>query len=115
MISDSTSITFEDFPKALKLLLERSERFDAFIASFDHRKAPDDQWFTLKQLSEYLPDKPALSTLYRYTQKNLIPFHKSKKRLRFLKSEVDAWLKEGKRQTKNEIEQKIDLELSIKK
>ena len=67
-----------------------------------------DRWFTINELCEYLPDKPVKSTIYGYVHTLSIPFHKTTKRLRFLKSEIDTWLKSGKRKTVSEIEDEAD-------
>ena len=74
-----------------------------------------DQWFDLSELCEYLPDKPAKATLYGYVSANKIPHHKGAKKLRFLKSEIDEWLKSGKRKTISEIKQETDNYLSTHK
>lgn len=64
---------------------------------------PDpDRWFDLNELCQYHPDKPQRSTVYGWVSAGLIPFHKSGKKLRFLKSEIDAWLMEGKKLTAQE-------------
>lgn len=65
-----------------------------------------DVWFDLKSLCEYLPSKPSQQTVYGWTCNSEIPYHKIGKKLHFLKSEIDAWLKGGKHDTKQEIEQK---------
>jgi excisionase family DNA binding protein len=67
-----------------------------------------DRWFTIDELCEYLPDKPVKATVYGYVHTLSIPFHKTTKRLRFLKSEIDLWLKSGKRKTVSEIEAEAD-------
>jgi hypothetical protein len=41
---------------------------------------------------EYIPTSPSLSDIYAKTHSRAIPFHKSGKRIIFLKSEIDAWL-----------------------
>lgn len=64
---------------------------------------PTDQWFDLPELCEYLPDKPAKATVYGYVSANSIPCHKGAKKLRFLKSEIDEWLKQGRKKTISEI------------
>lgn len=63
-----------------------------------------DRWFDLGELCDYLPDKPAKATVYAYVSSNSIPCHKGAKKLRFLKSEIDSWLKQGKKRTVSEIE-----------
>lgn len=72
--------------------------------SLNPGSVPDqDQWFDIDSLCEYLPDRPARSTIYKNIKD--IPHHKGKKKLIFLKSEIDAWLKEGRRLTNSEIKE----------
>jgi phosphorylcholine metabolism protein LicD len=63
-----------------------------------------DRWFNLKELCAYLPDKPKHSTIYGYVHLKSIPFHKKGKPLIFLKSEIDLWLRAGRKKTLSEIE-----------
>lgn len=55
-----------------------------------------DHWFDLKKLCIYLPDKPSKLTVYSWVRNNKIPFHKGAKKLIFLQSEIDTWMKEGR-------------------
>ena len=63
----------------------------------------NDVWFDLAGLCGYLPDRPAKQTVYLWVHKRQIPHYKSGKKLRFLKKDVDAWLKNGRRKTQTEI------------
>ena len=63
-----------------------------------------EKWFDIDELCNYLPDKPKKATIYGYVRLKTIPYHKGGKKLRFLKSEIDAWLKLGRRKTVIEIE-----------
>ena len=63
-----------------------------------------DRWFSLTELCNYLPDKPSKATVYGWVHTHAIPVHKGGKKLRFLKSEIDSWLKQGKKKTVAEIE-----------
>ena len=74
-----------------------------------------DRWFGINELSEYIPDKPARATIYTWVQNSHIPYHKGKKKLRFLKSEIDQWLKSGRRQTVSEMAMDADNFLSAHK
>jgi hypothetical protein len=68
--------------------------------------APDpDRWFSLPELIEYLPEKPKVQTVYSWVSNALIPVNKKGKRLYFLKSEIDLWLKSGRRKTFAELQQ----------
>ena len=71
-----------------------------------------DQWFDLSELCEYHPDKPSKPTVYGWISANKIPHHKGAKKLRFLKSEIDTWLKQGRKQTLAEMDQETDNYLS---
>jgi excisionase family DNA binding protein len=64
-----------------------------------HPEPDPDRWFNLDELCLYLPDKPAKPTVYGWVHSGTIPNHKSGKKLRFLKSETDLWLKTGRRKT----------------
>lgn len=60
---------------------------------------PDERtWLDLDELCEYHPDKPAKATVYGWVYSRTIPVHKSGKKLRFLKSEIDDWLMKGKKE-----------------
>lgn len=72
-------------------------------------------WFNLTELCFYLPDKPAKPTVYGWVQSGLIPCHKGAKKLRFLKSEIDNWLKQGRKKTLAETAAESDLFLTNKK
>jgi excisionase family DNA binding protein len=52
-----------------------------------------EQWFDLSELCQYHPDKPSRATVYGWVSMGIIPVHKGGKKLRFLKSEIDNWLK----------------------
>jgi len=92
---------------------EISERFDRLEKLIESKKseapAPEtDTWFNLSELCQYLPDKPAKPTVYSYVQNRKIPFHKKGKALFFLKSEIDLYLKSGRRRTSTEISAEAD-------
>ncbi len=67
-----------------------------------NQQPASDQWLNVQELSEYLPDRPAVATIYEHTANYKIPFHKKSKRLYFLKSEIDEWLHTGRKKTKAE-------------
>ncbi|WP_419211126.1 helix-turn-helix transcriptional regulator [Maribacter sp. X9] len=47
-------------------------------------------------------------TIYSLVNKNTIPYHKRGRRLYFLKSEILTWLKNGKREDKAALQNKVD-------
>jgi excisionase family DNA binding protein len=74
-----------------------------------------DHWFDLNELCIYHPDKPRKPTVYGWVNAGTIPVHKSGKKLRFLKSEIDDWLKRGRKKTFAEVEQEAESYLSNNK
>lgn len=92
---------------------EISERFDRLERLIESKNSasplpPTDTWLNLAELCQYLPDKPAKPTVYAYVQNRKIPFHKKGKKLFFLKSEIDLYLKSGRRSTALEIEAEVN-------
>jgi len=78
-----------------------------------HKQLPQqqaDQWFDLNELCNYLPDKPAKATAYGWVHSSSIPCHKGQgqKKLRFLKSEIDNWLRQGRKKTLAETASEAD-------
>lgn len=74
-----------------------------------------DRWFDLTELCEYLPDKPTKPTAYGWVHEGSIPVYKGGKKLRFLKSEIDLWLKQGRKKTVQEAAAEADRYLVKKK
>ena len=74
-----------------------------------------DRWFDLQELCIYHPDKPQKTTVYGWVNVKSIPVHKSGKKLRFLKSEIDSWLKKGKKKTYDELAIEADQYLLTKR
>jgi excisionase family DNA binding protein len=68
------------------------------------KPAEADRWLNLDELCQYHPDKPSKMTVYGWVQAGSIPVHKGGKKLRFLKSEIDRWLLQGRKQSTAEIE-----------
>ena len=85
------------------LLDEKVEKIISAISQ-KNKEPHTDQWFDLKGLIAYLPSHPKAQTVYEWVHKKIIPFHKSAetKMLTFLKSEIDVWLKSGRRKTQHE-------------
>ena len=60
---------------------------------------------TIKQASHFL--NLAVQTIYGFTSKNEIPFFKRSKILYFRKSELEAWINEGRKKTVNQIKAEL--------
>jgi len=85
-------------PSELETLLANSLR-KVLLQSKPEPESKPDSWLNLEQLCSYHPDKPKKSTIYGWINKGIIPAHKTGKKLRFRKSEIDTWLADGKKST----------------
>lgn len=98
-------ITLETLPKAFTHLTKEVIEIKRLL--LEKRQEPTlepDQWLDLTELCLYHPDKPTKPTVYGWVNAGKIPVHKGGKKLRFLKSEIDSWLKQGRKRTGTEIE-----------
>ena len=102
---EENSIRFEDIPNAitgvLKKLSSLEDKIDGIYELVQSEK--EETWFTVAELCAYLPTHPVEHTIYCWTSNREIPFHKRGKRIMFLKSEIDAWLHDGKRKSQKEL------------
>jgi excisionase family DNA binding protein len=91
-------LTLETLPKAFTLLSnEVSEIKRLLLERSKEQPTETDRWFDLNQLCIYHPDKPSKPTVYGWVNAGIVPVHKGGKKLRFLKSEIDNWLRQGKK------------------
>lgn len=96
----SQQITLETLPKAFMYLLDEVKEIRALLIQSNQEPQPFiEQWFDLKELCNYHPDKPKPATVYGWVFAGKIPVNKSSKKLRFLKSEIDEWLMQGRKST----------------
>ena len=109
-------ITIQELPALLLQLSEDAAFIKRHLLETKRESSStENQWFNLNEHRACLPNKPAKATIYYDVCTNLIPYHKSTKNLRFLKSKVDAWLKEGKKKTTSDIQAEADEFLSSRK
>jgi len=97
-------LTLETLPKAFTYLInEVSEIKRLLLEKSNEQPTETDRWFDLNELCIYHPDKPSKPTVYGWVNAGTIPVHKGGKKLRFLKSEIDNWLRQGRKKTLPEI------------
>lgn len=99
------NLSFNDMPKAIAFLIDKVITLSEQIEEMKDKmgNTTNDQWMTIDDLTMYLPDKPSIQTVYSWVGQKLIPYNKVGKRLYFLKSDIDLWLKNGRRKTAAEI------------
>lgn len=98
-------LSFDRLPEVVNQLHRKLSNIEHLLhQQIGSRSKDEDQWFDLDELIRYDPEKRSKPTFYRYVQEQSIPFHKKGKKLTFLKSEIDLWLKKGRRKTIEELE-----------
>ena len=108
-------LTLETLPKAFAHLTnEVSEIKRLLLEKSNEQPTETDRWFDLNELCIYHPDKPSKPTVYGWVHSGLIPHHKGGKKLRFLKSEIDNWIKQGRKKTLVETASEADTYLNKK-
>lgn len=108
-------ITLETLPKAFMHLLDEVKELKTLLIQKNQEPQRNtEQWFDLTELCNYHPDKPKPATVYGWVFAGKIPVIKGGKKLRFLKSEIDDWLKQGRRATLSETSLKAEQYLKSK-
>lgn len=109
-------LTLETLPKAFSHLTnEVSEIKRLLLEKSNAQPAETDSWLDLNEFCQYHPDKPSKPTVYGWVNAGTIPVHKGRKKLRFLKSEINNWLKQGRKKTLAELASEPDTFLPNKK
>lgn len=102
------TLKFEELPQAVATLLDKIEEVHLLLQNNNKESVPPDQWFNIEELCDYLPNHPAKQTVYGWVGQRAIPCRKKGKKLYFLKSEIDEWLKSDKMKTREEIFKSIN-------
>lgn len=103
-----------------KTLDERLSNIENLLLDIKHNPIPisepqqNNLWLDLNDLIKYDPEKRTKPTFYGYVHEGTIPYHKRGKKLIFLKSEIDEWLKSGRVKTNSEIEAEAESYLNTK-
>ena len=109
-------ITFETLPKAVTQLFDKLDNIERLLLNNNTHPQPDtEHWLNLSELCDYLPDKPVKPTVYGWVHQRVIPCHRRSKKLYFLKSEIDIWLKSGRKKTNAEIAAESEAYISKKR
>lgn len=95
-------------PTELENIIEGSLRKILGSTIQQPKQEQPNQWLNIDDLCQYIPDKPSKATVYGWVHENKIPVHKGGKKLRFLRSEIDTWLKQGRKKTLAELASEAD-------
>jgi len=110
-------LSLEQMPSALSQSNEMLENIERIVLKLLNSQQGNEQkqWFSLNEVINYDPAKRTKPTWYSMVSRGDVPYHKSGNRLMFLKSEIDDWLKSGKRKSNAEIEAEAHTYLSNNK
>ena len=111
----SDVINHNNLPNAVQQIFNKVDNIEQLLLENSKRKEYQDQWYDVNGLSEYLPGHPAPPTIYGWVSNRKIPHKKFGKRLAFLRSEIDLWLKSQRRKTISEIDNEVENILVSKK
>lgn len=98
-------------PVELETLIQQTLRKVLSEHSGSKQEKEQEKFLNIEQAAEFLG--LAVQTLYGYTSKGIIPFIKRGKSVRFLKSDLEKWLKEGRKLTIEEMKEKLKREGKI--
>ncbi len=106
--------TYEELPAAVSLLNEKLDEIEGLLTRGNNNTEDADRWLDVSELMAYHPAKPVRVTVYTWTSRGEIPYHRRGKRLYFLKSEIDAWLKEGRHKTLSELRKEASIPIKTR-
>lgn len=108
-------ITHNTLPQAVSNLTKEVSELKRLLIERQEKPTEDQQdvWLDLNELVAYDPEKRTKATWYSKISKGEAPpYHKRAKKIYFLKSDIDVWLKAGKRKSNAEIEAQAEAYLS---
>ena len=107
----------DELPEAINYLINKVESLEQKVKEMSSQKdVPEQQeWLDIDGLCQYLPTRPAKQTVYTWVNEKIIPFYKNSKKLLFLRSEIDDWLRQGRRKNNEELRQEAVAFISKKK
>ena len=115
-ITFDKEITFDQLPQAVAQVYKKLDQIEQLLLKNNSTPEPDPiTWMDLEALIAYDPEKRAKTTFYAYVKRRQIPFHKRGKKIIFLRSEIDNWLKHGRQKTDTEISAEAENYLANKK
>jgi excisionase family DNA binding protein len=95
------NLTFEQLPQAMRLLHEKIDRLEQLLAT-QNTTHDRDAIFNVKEAADFL--SLSVSSLYGKTCRREVPFNKKGKRLYFYKSELEEWVRQGRKKTLAEVQ-----------
>lgn len=98
------TITFDELPQAVSNILDGIAEIKSICEDIRGKDTGQDTYMTIEELCAYHPDHPSHQTVRRWKRFGYFPYYKDEKtrRIRFKKSEIDAWLASSRHLTVDE-------------
>lgn len=92
---------FNELPEVVRQLFEKVERIELILEKFEPKQEVENELLNIKEAAEFL--KVSVAAIYTKVSRQEIPFSKPGKRLYFNRSELNEWVRLGKRRTITEL------------
>lgn len=107
-------LSFDRLPEAVHQLQSKLDNIERLLEErSSNSKADKDRLLSVEEAAQFL--QLSVSTIYQKTSKGELPYMKRSKRLYFSKSDLIAYLKEGKQATEKELREEANSILLNKK
>lgn len=106
-------LSFEQLPSVVVNLTNEVKELKILLLSKTLIQAETDNPLNIREVAKLT--ELSVPTLYGYVQRNEMPYYKTGNRLRFFRSEIISWIKQGRQKTTKNIIAEADSFLSSKK
>lgn len=98
------TITFDQLPKAVGDILDDLAEIKSICKEIKGNETNKDSYMNIEELCAYHPDHPSQQTVRRWKRLGIIPYYKDDetRRVRFKKSEIDAWIASSRHMSRKE-------------
>jgi excisionase family DNA binding protein len=92
---------FNELPEVVRQLFEKVERIEILLERLEPREDSENELMNIEEAAEFL--KVSVAAIYSKVSRQEIPFSKPGKRLYFNRTELNEWVRLGKRKSVSEL------------
>ncbi len=82
----------------LEKILKNQDDIISRLSAIENSKVNNsNEYLSIQELMDFLPQKPALQTIYGWVSNRLIPYKKASGKLYFKRKDIEHWLNNGKK------------------
>ena len=111
------TISFDELPKAVANILDGIAEIKSICNAIRDKDSGKDEYLTVEELCAYHPAHPSHQTVRRWKRLGYIPYYKDEvtRRVKFKKSEIDAWLASSRHMSLQEQNELHDTQILAKR